>query len=173
MAIATALHTSVNIEERNKLGIKPGETVRVWQRIVDRIKEKDKIKEKSRLQAFEGLVLSHKHGSEAGAMFTVRRVVGGVGVERIFPLYSPTIEKIEILRRAKVRRAKLYHIRDKAAKEISREMRKTITMTREETAAKVKAKEDAEAAKAEAAKMKAKEMREARAAEVKPEEVKA
>lgn len=85
--------------------------------------EKDKVKEKHRLQAFEGLVLGRKHGKEAGATFTVRRVVDGVGVERIFPLYAPTIDKIEILKRAKVRRAKLYHIRHKATKEIRREMR--------------------------------------------------
>src|SRR6185503_3359717 len=77
-----------------------------------------------RKQAFEGLVLAVKHGSEPGATFTVRKVASGVGVEKIFPLYSPTIDKIEILRRAKVRRAKLYHIRKKAAKEISRQMRR-------------------------------------------------
>ena len=89
--------------------------MRVWQKI----QEKGKV----RLQAFEGLVLARKHGKEAGATFTVRRVASGVGVEKIFPLYSPIIDKIEVLKRSKVRRAKLYHIRDKAAKEISRQMR--------------------------------------------------
>ena len=78
---------------------------------------------KTRLQAFEGLVLARKHGREAGATFTVRRVASGVGVEKIFPLYSPVIDKIEVLKRSKVRRAKLYHIREKAAKEVSRQMR--------------------------------------------------
>ena len=68
-------------------------------------------------------MLARKHGREAGGSFTVRRIVGGVGVERIFPLYAPTIEKIEILKRAQVRRAKLYYIRRKAAKEIRRAMR--------------------------------------------------
>ncbi|MBI5400856.1 MAG: 50S ribosomal protein L19 [Candidatus Yonathbacteria bacterium] len=115
--------SSVNSEERKKLDFKVGDNVRVWQKITEKIIEKDKVKEKSRLQAFEGLVLARKHGAEAGATFTVRRVIDGVGVERIFPLHAPTIEKIEILKRAKVRRAKLYYIRRKAAKEIRKAMR--------------------------------------------------
>jgi large subunit ribosomal protein L19 len=94
---------------------KAGDTVKVHQVI----QEKGKI----RLQVFEGLVLARKHGKEAGATFTVRKVTEGVGVERIFPLYSPLIDKIEVIRRAKVRRAKLFYIREKAAKEISRQMR--------------------------------------------------
>src|SRR3990167_2038804 len=105
----------VNIDERQKLDLRSGDTVRVWQKIVE--------KGKTRLQAFEGLVLARKHGKEAGATFTVRRVASGVGVEKIFPLYSPVIDKIEVVKRSKVRRSKLYHIRDKAAKEISRQMR--------------------------------------------------
>lgn len=105
----------MNIEERQKIDLRSGDTVRVYQKIVE--------KGKTRLQAFEGLVLAVKHGKEAGATFTVRRVSSGVGVEKIFPLYSPVIDKIEIVKRSKVRRAKLYHIREKAAKEISRQMR--------------------------------------------------
>lgn len=89
--------------------------MRVWQKILE--------KGKTRLQAFEGLVLANKHGKEAGATFTVRRVSDGMGVEKIFPLYSPVIDKIEVVKRSKVRRAKLYHIREKATKEISRQMR--------------------------------------------------
>ncbi len=106
----------VNMENRKEIGIRAGDTVRVWQKIEE--------KGKTRLQAFEGLVLARKHGSEAGATFTVRRVSGGVGVEKIFPLYSPMIDKIEIVKRSKVRRAKLYHIREKVAREIKRQMRK-------------------------------------------------
>jgi len=106
----------VNIEERKQLGIKAGDTVKVWQKIQEG--------GKTRLQAFEGVVLSRKHGNEPGATFTVRKVSMGVGVEKIFPLFSPVIDKIEILRRSKVRRSKLYHIREKAAKEIRRQMRK-------------------------------------------------
>lgn len=105
----------VNVEERQKIDLRAGDTVKVWQKIQE--------KGKTRLQAFEGLVLARKHGKDAGATFTVRRVASGVGVEKIFPLYSPIIDKIEVLKRSKVRRAKLYHIRKKAAKEISRQMR--------------------------------------------------
>lgn len=105
----------VNIEHRKSLDIRPGDTVRVWSKIEE--------KGKTRLQAFEGLVLARKHGTEAGATFTVRKVASGVGVERIFPLYSPMIDKIELVRRAKTRRAKLYYIREKAAKEIRRKMK--------------------------------------------------
>ena len=105
----------VNVEERQKLDLRSGDTVRVWQKIVE--------KGKTRLQAFEGLVLARKHGKEAGATITLRRMSSGIGVEKIFPLYSPVIDKIEVVKRSKVRRAKLYHIREKAAKEISRQMR--------------------------------------------------
>lgn len=109
------IQSPVKVADRKSLDIKSGDTVRVWQKI----REKDK----TRLQAFEGLIIAVKHGKEAGATFTVRRVASGVGVEKIFPLYSPMIDSIETLKRSKVRRAKLYHIRDKAAKEIRRQMR--------------------------------------------------
>lgn len=111
----------INIEERKKLDIRSGDTVRVAQKIIERDKKTGK--PKTRLQVFEGLCLAVKHGKEAGATFTLRKVASGVGVERIFPLYSPAIEKIEVVKRSKVRRAKLYHIREKAAKEIKRAMR--------------------------------------------------
>ena len=105
----------VNTAERAKLDMRAGDTVRVEQKVIE--------KGKTRLQAFEGLVLSVKHGKEAGSTFTVRATLSGVGVEKIFPLYSPMIEKIDIIRRSKVRRAKLYFIRDKAAKEVARQLR--------------------------------------------------
>ncbi|MDB5245114.1 MAG: ribosomal protein large subunit ribosomal protein [Parcubacteria group bacterium] len=107
--------TPVSTEERAKLGIRPGDTVRVHQKIVE--------KGKTRIQNFEGLVLAVKHGTEAGATFTVRATMSGIGVERIFPLYAPFIEKIEITRRSKVRRAKLYFIREKVAREVRRQLR--------------------------------------------------
>lgn len=109
------IQSPVKIADRKALDIKSGDTVRVWQKITE--------KDKTRLQAFEGLIIAVKHGKEAGATFTVRRVASGVGVEKIFPLYSPNIDSIETLKRSKVRRAKLYHIREKAAKEIRRQMR--------------------------------------------------
>lgn len=139
--MATSVKTSpIDMEQRKKLDIRAGDTVKVWQKI--------KEGEKSRLQMFEGLVLARKHGKEAGATFTVRKVTSGVGVEKIFPLYSPIIDKIEILKRAKVRRAKLYHIREKAAKEINRQMRreKTAPDAPEATVAEPVAEEKTEAA---------------------------
>lgn len=92
-----------------------GDTVKVHQKIQE--------KGKTRVQIFEGMLLARKHGTSPSATFTVRKNAGGYGVERIFPLYSPIIDKIEVVRRAKVRRAKLYYIRDKAAKEISKRMK--------------------------------------------------
>ena len=103
------------IDERKNINLQPGSIVKVWQKI----KEGDK----TRLQAFEGLIIAKKHGLEPGATFTVRKMVGDIGVERIFPLYSPNIEKIEIVSRSKVRRAKLYYIREKAAKAIRKKMK--------------------------------------------------
>ncbi len=111
----TTVQSPVKIADRKNFDIRSGDTVRVWQKIQE--------KDKTRLQAFEGLVIAVKHGKEAGATFTVRRVASGVGVEKIFPLYSPMIDSIETIKRSKVRRAKLYHVRDKAAKEIRRQMR--------------------------------------------------
>lgn len=114
------INSPVKIADRKNLDIRAGDTVRVWQKI----QEKDaKGKMKTRLQAFEGLCIAVEHGKEAGGTFTVRRVASGVGVEKIFPLYSPMIDSIETVKRSKVRRAKLYHIREKAAKEIRRQMR--------------------------------------------------
>ena len=83
--------------------IRPGDTVRVHQKI----KEGDK----ERIQVFEGLVLARKHGKGISATITVRRMISAISVERIFPIHSPIIEKIEVLKRAKVRRAKLYYLR--------------------------------------------------------------
>ena len=105
----------INTEERAKMDLRSGDTVRVWQKILE--------KGKTRLQAFEGLVIARKHGTEPGGTFTVRKIASGVGVEKIFPLYSPVIDKIEVIRRAKVRRAKLYYIRDKSAKDTRRKMK--------------------------------------------------
>lgn len=118
---------------RKNLGIRSGDTVRVWLNIVELKQQKQANKKEStvknvRKQAFEGLVLAVKHGSEAGATFTVRKVSSGVGVERIFPIYSPAIDSIEVLRRARTRRAKLYFIRRKASRDQKRAMRKQIAL---------------------------------------------
>lgn len=95
--------------------IHPGDTVKVHQRI----KEGDK----ERLSAFEGLVIAMKHGTGISGTFTVRKVVDGIGVERIFPLHAPMIAKVEVVRRSNVGRAKLYYIRDKAAREVRKKMK--------------------------------------------------
>jgi large subunit ribosomal protein L19 len=108
--------SSVDMEARKALTFRTGDTVRVWVKVEE--------KGKTRLQAFEGTVLARKGGTQAGATFTVRRTAGGFGVEKIFPLYAPMIDRIEILRTVTIRRSKLYHVRDKAAHQIRRQMRK-------------------------------------------------
>ena len=106
----------VDIEARKKLDFRSGDTIRVWSKIKDE-------KGKFRTQAFEGTVLARKHGTEVGGTFTVRRIASGVGVERIFPIYSPTIDKIEIIKKSRARRSKLYYIRTKAVKDVRRKLR--------------------------------------------------
>jgi len=86
----------------------PGDTVRVHVRVIEGNRE--------RVQAFEGVVIARNGGSGARATFTVRKVSFGVGVERIFPLHSPTIQEVEVTRRGDVRRAKLYYLRDRVGK---------------------------------------------------------
>ncbi len=122
------------MDARKNLDLRPGDTARVWQKIEE--------KGKYRLQAFEGLVLARKHGTEAGATFTVRRVASGVGVEKIYPLYSPMIDKIEIVKRARVRRAKLYYMREKAAREARRQLRRSRMMVNVSGTTKIVAKEE-------------------------------
>lgn len=130
VGIRTSLKTiklaNVDINSRKDFDMKAGDTVKVHQKIQE--------KGKTRIQIFEGMVLARKHGSSSTATFTVRKSSQGFGVERIFPLYSPNIEKIEVTKRAKVRRAKLYYIRDKAAKEISKRMK--MEMMKADTSAK-------------------------------------
>jgi len=109
-------------EEQNKKeplpDIKPGMVVRVYEKFTD---TDAKGNPKERVQVFKGIVLSHHGGKEAGATITVRKIaIGGIGVEKIFPIYSPSIKKIEVVKRHKVNRAKLYYLRDykKKLKEI-------------------------------------------------------
>lgn len=104
-----AKHATKQIPE-----VRAGDTVRITQRIREG--------EKTRSQAFEGLVISIRHGRGINGMMTVRKISFGVGVERTFPFHAPTVEKIELLRRAKVRRAKLFYVRYKSGKK-ARKMR--------------------------------------------------
>lgn len=117
-AKTTIKMSPVDMEARKNLDFKSGDTVRVWNKIIDE-------KGKSRLQAFEGIVLARKHGTEPGATFTVRKVTLSVGVERIFPLYSPMIDKIEVTKKANARRSKLYYIRNKAVRDVRKKLRST------------------------------------------------
>jgi large subunit ribosomal protein L19 len=121
----------VDIEARGKLDFRAGDTIRVWSKIAEeKVSTKaDKKSEKTvkfRTQAFEGMVLARKHGTEAGATFTVRRIASGVGVERIFPLYSPMVDKIEVVKRANAHRSKLYYVRTKAVKDVRKRMRSSV-----------------------------------------------
>jgi len=104
------------LDAKNKFaGIKPGWTIRVNQRIQEG--------SKTRVQAFEGMVISQKHGQEAGATITVRKIYGDTGVEKTFPIYLPSIESVSIVKKSKVRRAKLYYLRDKTTKEIRKKLK--------------------------------------------------
>ena len=101
---------TTKVEQFNKIQqkqglseIKPGDTVQVFQKI----KEKDK----QRIQIFEGLVLARKHGKGINSTILVRKIISGIGVERTFPVHSPNIEKIKIIKRGKARRSKLYYQR--------------------------------------------------------------
>ena len=124
----------VDIEARRKLDFRAGDSVRVWSKIAEEkinqkgINKKGEKTIKFRLQAFEGTVLARKHGTESGATFTVRRVASGVGVERIFPLYSPMIDKIEITKKSRARRSKLYYVRTKAIKDVRRKLRSSVSV---------------------------------------------
>ena len=92
---------------KDRGGFEPGDTVKVWVKVIEG--------EKERTQAFEGVVI-RKRGEGARASFTVRRISYGVGVERTFPLHSPSIGKLEVVTRSKVRRAKLYYLRERTGK---------------------------------------------------------
>jgi large subunit ribosomal protein L19 len=93
--------------KKNVIDFNIGDTVRVFVKVVEGDKE--------RIQPFEGVVIARRGGSTRET-FMVRKVSFGIGVERIFPLYAPAIDKIEVLKRGRVRRAKLYYIRSKKGK---------------------------------------------------------
>lgn len=113
MAHAVDLIQSVEYQSMQRAGeeqpeLRPGDTVNVHVRIVEGNRE--------RVQAFQGVVIGIK-GSGMNKFFTVRRIAAhGIGVERTFPYYSPRLEKIEVLRHARVRRAKLYYLRERSGK---------------------------------------------------------
>ena len=101
--MSTLLEKFKKEQEKNIPDIRPGDTLKIHQKI--------KEGEKERIQIFEGIVIARKHGTGISATITVRKIVDGVGVERIYPMNSPSIEKIEVVRHGKVRRSKLYYLR--------------------------------------------------------------
>jgi large subunit ribosomal protein L19 len=107
------------MSEDIRFDLRPGMIVKVYQKIKDVNK---KGQEKERIQLFEGTVLAVKHGKEAGATTTVRKISNGVGVEKIFPLHSPLVEKIELVRHMRVRQSKAYYLRNyrKKLKEVKK-----------------------------------------------------
>jgi large subunit ribosomal protein L19 len=137
----TVLHAQATRFEKQRPDIKPGYTVRVHERI--------KEGEKERVQIFEGLIIGmHRGLTQTDTTFTVRKVASGVGVERVFPLHSPALEKIEVKKVAKVRRAKLNFLRGRHGK--SARMSERFTSA-EEFAIAVSAPAETEAAAEEAA----------------------
>lgn len=92
-------------ESREIPDFRPGDTVRVSYKVVEGARE--------RIQAYEGVVIARRGGGNLNASFIVRKISSGEGVERIFPLYSPNIAGIEVIRRGRVRRAKLYYLRER------------------------------------------------------------
>ncbi|MFA7654252.1 MAG: 50S ribosomal protein L19 [Candidatus Magasanikbacteria bacterium] len=106
--------------EEIKLELKPGMVVKVHQKIKE---TNAKGEEKERIQIFEGTIIAVRHKGEAGATFTVRKISEGVGVERIFPIKSPVIAKIDIVKKYAARRAKLNFLRDKDFKRKMKEIK--------------------------------------------------
>jgi len=105
--------------EKKFADLRVGWTVKIHQKL----KEKDKAKS----QTFEGMIIAKKHGNEPGGTITVRKISGGIGIEKIIPLALPSIEKIEVLKQPGVRRAKLYYLREKSSKEIRKKTKQEIS----------------------------------------------
>ena len=118
-------------QKKDIVDFRGGDVVKVYRKI--------KEGEKERIQIFEGMIISIKGGQSSSPMITVRKVSNGVGVEIIVPAFSPTIEKIELVKRAKVRQSKLYYIREKAAKALRFKFTDGSKLVKEET---IEAEED-------------------------------
>jgi len=122
---------TTKIEQFNKNYLKKdlpdihsGDIVRIYQKLKG---------EKEKAQVFEGLVIARKHGRGISATITVRKVISGIGIEGIFPIHSPTIEKIEILKKGKAKRAKLYYLRKAKGKRAKLKQREITEVIMEKT----------------------------------------
>ncbi len=135
--------TQEKIETKKFPEVKIGDVIKIYRRV--------KEGEKERTQVLEGVVIAHKHGTEPGATITIRRLASGVFVEMVFPVYSPQTEKIEVVKRQKVRRAKLYYLRGREGKRarLKENIEGTKVVRKEELRLKVEAKkQEAEEKKA-------------------------
>lgn len=136
MNLVTAFDQQVGLKMKKHPDLHPGYTVRVHQRIIEGSKE--------RVQVFDGLIIAIHKASQPNYTFTVRRIASGVGVEQVFTLHSPLIEKIEIKKKAKVRRNKLYYLRNLSGK--SARLQETHVAVTTEEEPEVKAAKTAETA---------------------------
>lgn len=138
-------------KKQTQIAVRSGDVVKVWQKIVEG--------EKERLAQFEGIVLRVRGDRGTSGSFTVRRVIDGIGVERVFPLHLPTIVKVEKLRSLKTRRSRLYYLRNLTEKQIRRRTELADLVVWEDAKAKeeeekIKAEQEAEAEAREAEKVK-------------------
>jgi large subunit ribosomal protein L19 len=104
--------------------MKPGDTLRVSEKILEKSKKKSQI--------FEGILISKKHGNGINATFTLRSIVGGVGVEKTYVLHSPLIEEIKIVKKAKGRRAKLYYLREKTMRKTRKKLKSHVVQEQQQ-----------------------------------------
>lgn len=132
--MTTKLESFNTIQLKKDLpGLRPGDTIKVYQKIKEKGKE--------RLQMFEGQILARKHGKGIHSTITVRKISGGVGVEKIFPMHSPVIDRIELVKRGKVRRAKLYYLREAKGRKARLKQKAIKETTQTETPAEESIKE--------------------------------
>lgn len=105
-------------ETKNLPEMKPGDTIKIYEKLLGEKKKKT--------QVFEGILISQKHGRGINATFKVRASLGGIGVEKTYPLHSPLIEKIEVVKKGKARRAKLYFLRNESSRKIRKKLKSKI-----------------------------------------------
>ncbi len=122
--------------KKEVLDIRPGDVVKVHLRLAEKTK-----RGAERTQTFEGLVIAKKHGKGINSTFTVRKISDGIGVERIFPLFSPSIIKIELVKHSKVRKSKLYYMRERAGKKARMKTKELLSVDRKEPAEEIKKEE--------------------------------